>query len=120
MDAARNEERLAPIATPSEPSAINAAERAVDAAQRIVVDRLELIRLEAQEALANLVVRTGLVTAAGVVILIGWVALAVATALWLRQWMSPAASVGLVGSVHLLAGAGLAVWAAGFDQRRKT
>jgi hypothetical protein len=120
MDAARNEERLESLAAPVEPSAVNAAERAVEAAQRIVVDRIELIRLEAQEALTSLVVRTGLMIAAGVVILLGWSALAVAAALWLSTWMLLPASLALVGAVHVLAGAGFAAYAAGSDRRRTT
>ena len=120
MDAARNEERLAPLATPTEPSAVHAVERAVEATQRIVVDRIELIRLEAQEALANLAVRAGFMAAAGIVLLLGWTALAIAVALWLSESMPRAASVAVVGAAHLLVGAGLAAYAAGSDRWRKT
>lgn len=118
MDTARNEERLAPLATPQEPSAITAAERAVEAAQRIVIDRIELIRLEVQDALASLVLRTGLLVAAGLVMLLGWTALAIAAALWLAESMPRTAAVAAVGTFHLLVGAGFAAWAAGSDRGR--
>ena len=58
-----------------EASAGGAVERAVDAAQRIVVERMELLRLEAQQALTRLLQDAGLLALGGVLVLIGWCAL---------------------------------------------
>lgn len=101
----------------AEPSALSAAERAVEAAQRIVVERLELIRLEAEESLGLLVRRGGLVLAAGFVAILGWSALAVAMILVLADHVPLAASIAIEGGVHVLGGIGLGVAAAGSGGR---
>ncbi len=101
----------------AEPSALSAAERAVEAAQRIVVERLELIRLEVEESLGLLVRRAGLVLAAGFVAILGWSALAVAMIVVLADHVPLAASIAIVGGVHVLGGIGLGVAAAGSGGR---
>jgi uncharacterized membrane protein YqjE len=106
------------IQTPVEPSAVSAAERAVEAAQRIVVERLELIRLELQDALAQLVQRTGLVLAVGFIAILGWCGLAIALVLVLAEQMPLAASIALVGGVHVLGGGVLGVAMAPSGERR--
>ena len=58
-----------------EPPPNGAVERAVDAAQRIVVERMELLRLEAQQALTRLLQNAGLLALGGVLALIAWCAL---------------------------------------------
>ena len=77
----------------------------MEAAQRIVVERLELIRLEIQDALARLVRRAGLVLAAGFIAILGWCGLATALVLVLAEQMPLAVSLALVGCVHVLGGA---------------
>lgn len=105
---------------PAEPSAVSAAERAMEAAQRIVVDRIELLRLEVIESASTLAQRVGLMLAAGVVALLGWCGLAVAAVLVLSHRMPMASSVALVAAVHLLAGVALATYASAAGMRRKT
>ena len=103
------------IRAPIAPSAASAAERAVEAAQRIVVERLELLRLETQEALARSVQRAGLVLAAGFIAILGWCGLAIGLVLVLAEQMPLAVAVALVGGVHVLGGIvlGIAVGASG-------
>ena len=82
----------------------SAAERAVDAAQRIVIERLELMRLETQDALGNGAQRAGIMMAAGLIAILGWCGVAVGLALVLTTYMSLAASAALVGGGHVLLG----------------
>jgi len=103
---------------PAEPTTLSAGERAMDAAQRIVVERLELIRLELQDALARQVRRAGLVLAAGFIAILGWSGLAIALVLVLAEQMPLAASSALVGGVHVLGGLVLAVATAASGERR--
>lgn len=111
-------ERMEP-AVPAEPSAISAAERAVEAAQRIAVERLELMRLELIDGFGDVLKRTGAVMAAGLVAILGWTGLAIALAVVLSEYMHPAASIAFVGALHLLIGLLLAVWAGSNGQERK-
>jgi hypothetical protein len=103
----------------AEPSAISAAERAIEAAQRIVVERLELMRLELMDGLDRMLTRAGAVMAAVFVALLGWTGLAIALAVILADYMHPAASIALVGGVHMLIGVALAAWAGTTDRSRK-
>ncbi|MEO6025985.1 MAG: phage holin family protein [Candidatus Binatia bacterium] len=107
-------------APPAEPSAISAAERAVEAAQRIAVERLELMRLELVDGLSDVVKRAGAVLAAGFVAILGWTGLAIALAVVLSDYMPAAASIAIVGGLHLLIGLLLAVWAGTNGQGRKS
>jgi hypothetical protein len=108
------------VSVPAEPSAVGAAERAIEAAQRIVVERIELLRLEVIESASSLAQRMGLMLAAGVVALLGWCGLAVAAVLVLSHRMPMAGSVALVAGIHLLAGIALATYASTAGMRRKT
>ena len=103
---------------PAEPTTASAGERALDAAQRIVVERLELIRLELQDALARQVRRAGLVLAAGFIAILGWSGLAIALVLVLAEQLPLATSIALVGGVHVLAGLVLGVATAASGERR--
>ncbi len=114
------DERLEPItAPPAEPSAVGAAERAVEAAQRIVVERLELMRLELVDGFSEVLKRAGAVMAAGFVAILGWTGLAIALAVVLSDYMHPAASIAFVGALHLLIGLMLAIWAGTSGRERK-
>ncbi len=88
----------------AEPNAITAAERAVEAAQRIVVERLELFRLELVDGANRLVERIGLMMLAGFVIALGWCGLAVALVMVLANRLPVPASVALVAGVHVVVG----------------
>jgi hypothetical protein len=105
---------------PAEPSAVSAAERAIEAAQRIVVERIELLRLEVIESISSLAQRVGLMMAAGVVALLGWVGFAIAAVIVLSHRMPLAGSIALVAGIHVLAGIALATYASAAGVRRKT
>lgn len=99
------------VSVPAEPSAVSAAERAIEAAGLIVVERIELLRLEVVDSISNLAQRVGLMLAAGVVLLLGWCGFAVAAVLVLSHRMPMASSVALVAAIHLIAGVALATYA---------
>lgn len=103
-----------------EPSAISAAERAVEAAQRIAVERLELVRLELMDGLAGLMQRAGLMLAAGLVVILGWCGLAVAAVMMMAERIPLATAVALVAGTHVLIGIILAVAAASMTRRKAT
>jgi Putative Actinobacterial Holin-X, holin superfamily III len=104
----------------TDPTTISAAERAVEAAQRIVVERLELMRLEFLEALAQRVQRSGLVLAAGFITILGWCGLAAALVMVLAERMPLATGMALVAGVHVLAGLGLGLAATSMTGRKTT
>jgi uncharacterized membrane protein YqjE len=103
--------KRAPQERPGEaPSEIDAVDRMVDAAQRLVTERIELARLDMQEALATTLWRTlGL----GFILLLqltGWWTLIAAAVLKLDDRLPLAASLALVGLLHIVTGAAL-FWA---------
>lgn len=104
----------------AEPSAISAAERAVEAAQRIAVERLELVRLELMDGLAGLMQRAGLMLAAGLVVILGWCGLAVAAVMMMAERIPLATAVALVAGTHVLIGIVLGVAAASMTRRKAT
>ncbi len=105
---------------PSEPSAISAVERAIEAAQRIAIERLELMRLELEEGLGRLLLRSGLMLAAGLVTIFGWAGLAAALVVVLAERMPLATSLALVAGVHVLAGLVLGAVATSMTGRKTT
>jgi hypothetical protein len=106
--------------TPAEPSAVSAAERAVEAAQRIAVERLELMRLEFMEGIAGLLQRTGLLLAAGFIAILGWCGLAAALVVVVAEHLPLATAIALVAGVHVAAGIGLGVAATSMTGRKAT
>ncbi len=108
------------VGVPAEPSAVSAAERAIEAAQRIVVDRIELLRLEMIETVGSFAQRAGLMVAAGIVLLLGWVGFAIAAVVVLSHRMPMAGSIALVAGIHVLAGIALVTYAGTAGLRRKT
>jgi hypothetical protein len=87
-----------------EPSAPEAAERAIEAAQRLVVERLELVRLDLQEALVG-ILRSALL--AGIAILVGWATLVGALVALLQTWLLLPAALAVAGVVQLVIAAGV-------------
>lgn len=107
-------------ASSAEPSAVSAVERAVEAAQRIAVERLELMRLELEEKLGRVATGGGLVLAAGLIVIIGVAGLAAALVVVLAQRMPLAASIAVVAGGHVLAGVALAAAGASIAGRKTT
>lgn len=106
--------------SPTEPSAVSAAERAVEAAQRIAVERLELMRLEFMDGIAGLLQRTGLMLAAGFITILGWCGLAAALVVVVAERLPLAAAIAAVAGVHVVAGIGLGVAATSMTGRKTT
>ena len=103
-----------------EPSAASAVERAVDAAQRIAVERLELMRLEMQESLLRVAKGGGLLVAAGFVLVLGFTGLGAALVVVLAERMPLAASIALVAAGHVVVGIVLAAAGSAIAGRKKT
>jgi uncharacterized membrane protein YqjE len=105
---------------PTEPSAVSAAERAVEAAQKIAVERLELMRLEFMDGIAGLMQRAGLMLAAGLIAILGWCGLAVAVVVMVAERLPLATAIALVAGTHVLLGLVLGVAAMSMTRRKTT
>jgi hypothetical protein len=97
-----------------EPSAPEAAERAVEAARGLLEDRLRLVKVQASSALRNGTAMAALLTAGAVFLLFAWVAASVALALALQRFLAPDASVACVALLNLVIGGALLL----FGRRR--
>lgn len=91
-----------PAEQPPVPDASQAMERAFEAAQRLLFERIELARLELLDGLASLL-RTAVLAVA--LALGGWGMLLAALVLVLQAWMPGAAALGLVGALQLVVAA---------------
>jgi len=80
----------------------------VTASQRVLVDRIELLRTELAGDAKDLAVAIGVVVAAGVVVFIGWGFLAVALSFLLARFLPWDAATGIVAVLHIGSGAFLA------------
>jgi uncharacterized membrane protein YqjE len=105
--------------SPPEPSAVGAVERGVEAAQRIVVEGLELLRLEAEERLSRTVRGAALLSLGGALTFIGWCALMLVVVLILRERWSLIAGLAAVGVGHLVVGAGAIAYAMADTGKRR-
>jgi uncharacterized membrane protein YqjE len=101
-----------------QPSATEAVERMIDASQRLIGDRIELAKLEAQEAVTRVVTSTVFLLAAGLFALIGWISLMGAVVLLLRQSMTLEAALALVGGIHIVLGGGAALFGMARSRRQ--
>jgi len=82
----------------------NAIDRAVDAAQGVIVDQMGLARLEIEEALGALITRAAL-SALGVAGLVGaWILLLAGAHRVLQEVVTPPASFAILGAVNLVLG----------------
>lgn len=104
----------------AEPSAVSAAERAVEAAQRIAVERLELIRLEFMDGLSGMLQRAGLLLAAGFIAILGLAGLSVALVLIVAGRVPLPTAIALVAGAHVIAGIVLGVAATSMAGRKTT
>lgn len=106
---ARGSERAhAAVAAEAEPSVAEALQHVNEALRGFLEERIELLRLELQEA-GERAARGGvLIAAAGVLALGTWFGLMAAAALFLAAWLGAAAGVAIVAAVNGLIAAGLA------------
>jgi hypothetical protein len=90
-----------------EPSAPEAAERAVEAARGLLEDRLRLVKVQATSALRNGTAVAALLATGAVFLLFAWAAASVALALALQRFLAPDASVACVALLNLSIGGAL-------------
>ena len=83
----------------------SALEQIVDSGQQLVLDRLDLMRIEAREGLERATKSAVLMGISAIVGVGAWVALMVAVILYLREQVPTPTALLLVGVVHAVAGA---------------
>ncbi len=101
-------ERVA-AADHSEPSATDAVERVIDAGQRLVTERIELAKLDVQDAVTEKVSQTTKVVVPALFAFGGWWILMAGVVLFLNIYFAMPASLGIVGGAHVLLGGAIAV-----------
>ena len=84
--------------------------RVLDAGDRLLVERLELLRTEVRGDMVRALAGSGLAVAGGLLLLAGWGVLMAALVVGLAAVVSTAGALGLVGGLHFVVGAGL-LWA---------
>jgi hypothetical protein len=96
--------------TRSEPSLVDSLIRAFEAGQRVVLDRLDLAYFDLAQ-IATRTLRGAVLITIGSLLLVGaWFALMGGLVLWLQQYLTLPASIGLVaGGSGLLGAAAIAV-----------
>jgi hypothetical protein len=111
--------RLRLAAPHDEPSLVDAVERAFEAGQQLMADRVELLRLDAMAAARRLGGSLAVLVLGIGAVLFGWCALMAAFALWEG---GPIATVwgrlGVIGAAHLLAGGAIIAAAIRSERRR--
>jgi hypothetical protein len=83
------------------PSAPQAVERAVEAAHQLIVDRLELLRLELQSGLTT-ILRTAVIML--VLGISAWATLVAATVMLLATWLSLAGALAATAGIQIVIG----------------
>ena len=88
-----------------EPGVVSALGRALESAQGIVVNRIDLAKLDVLETMSEMIRAGGLLVCGSLMMAIGWVSLSVAVVLILAQWtLNLPLSAALVGGINLVAG----------------
>ena len=90
-------------------SVSGALDRLVDAAQQVVADQVDLVRLEARETLRRTLSGAALLMLGTLLAAMAWGALMVAAHELLVQRMAPWQSLGVIGLVNGFLGAGAAI-----------
>lgn len=95
------------------PSVVGSVERMIDTGQRLLIERIDLARLEAEDAIARGLRTAMLVVIGGTVAFTGWLALMACMVVALRDHAGfPAAtSILVVALAHTLAGGALVLYA---------
>jgi hypothetical protein len=106
---ARPDERAVGRAQEAEqPSATDAVERVFDAGQRLITERIELAKLDVQEAVTEKVSKAVLIVVPGMFAFGGWWILMAALVAFLNMYMILPASLAIVGGAHVAIGGGIA------------
>jgi hypothetical protein len=86
------------------PSAPQAVERAVEAAHQLIVDRLELLRLEVLSGLTHLLRTVVVMLVLGIS---AWATLVAATVMLLATWLPLAGALATTAGIQILVGVAL-------------
>jgi hypothetical protein len=98
-----------PIGRPPEPSLYDALQNVLQKTQRVVVERVALLRLEAQEDLYAAVRAASLLTAGIILVFYGWLFAIALVVYFLQKPLPLSASIAIVGGLHIAIGIGLAL-----------
>ena len=112
----RGTERV-PGAGHGEPSATDAVERVLDAGQRLVTERIELAKLDVEDAVTEKVSHTAKIVLPGLFAFGGWWILMAGVVVFLNTYLALPASLGIVGGAHVLLGGAMA--ASAFQRGRR-
>ena len=93
--------------THGEPSTTEAVERVLDAGQRLVGERIELVKLDVQNVLSEKVSQGVTILLPGLFAFGGWWILMAALVAFLDTYLVLPASLAIVGGTHVLLGTGL-------------
>ncbi len=85
--------------------------RVLDAGDRLLVERLELLRTEVRGDVTRALAGSGLAMGGGILLLTGWGVLMAALVVGLAAVMPTGAALAVVGGFHFVVGAGL-LWGA--------
>jgi hypothetical protein len=91
-----------------QPSATDAVERVLEAGQRLVTERIELAKLDVQDAVGEKVSQAVAVVVPGLFAFGGWWILMASLIAFLNIYLVLPASLAIVGGAHLLIGGGVA------------
>ncbi len=95
---------MSSAAKPVAPTVIESMGNAYGAGQRLILDRIELLVLQATETSARFA-RTGALAASGVALVgLGWMCLVGAALAWLAPSWSWPVALGFAGMMHVAAG----------------
>ena len=103
----RGSERV-PAGAHAEPSATDAVERVIDAGQRLVTERIELAKLDVQDAVSEKVSQTTKILVPALFAFGGWWILIAGVVMALSTYLVLPASLAIVGGAHVLLGGGMA------------
>ena len=90
-----------------EPSVSSAIEHVIDASERIIVDRIELMRLDTHETVSRTLRGASLLALGGVLLCGGWFAAMAIVVVALEEYGAPTAGYAIVFCLSLAAGASL-------------
>ena len=94
-----------------EPGVVSALGRAIESAQGIVVNRIDLAKLDVLDTMSDMIRAGALLICGSLMMAIGWTSLSVAAVLVLEQWTSNLPlSAALVGAANFIGGASI-LWA---------
>ena len=92
-----------------QPSATDAVERLLEAGQRLITERIELAKLDVQEAVTEKVSQTVLIVVPGLFAFGGWWILMAGLVAFLNMFVVLPASLAIVGGAHVAIGGGVAL-----------